>query len=231
MEPPTPPVAWTHCCCHPLLLRARPPPLPCCCRASWSRSSARRDHLPPLPRPRSDRRSWRRPWRFFVTPPARFRWSWSLTASPMTLSTRSVDWNGRGRPRGGRRGHDRRRPQSPPSQPWLIVMFSSPPCSISAVDWNKRGQPIGRRKSHSRWHTWYRPCSCDEFLFVVFLAEALKKNTVCPVMFFLPPKELGPVFNLYSLIFGVGLCIKGGKPEKGGKIWHFFVFYIKKNPE
>jgi hypothetical protein len=30
--------------------------------------------------------------------------------------------------------------------------------------------------------------------------------------------------RLYNII-GVGLCIKGGKPEKGGKIWHFFVFF------
>jgi hypothetical protein len=40
---------------------------------------------------------------------------------------------------------------------------------------------------------------CDEFLFFVFLAEALKKNTVCPVKFFLPPKELVSGFNLDSL--------------------------------
>jgi hypothetical protein len=29
-------------------------------------------------------------------------------------------------------------------------------------------------------------------------------------------------------IIGLGLCIKGGKPEKGGKIWHFFVNFIYK---
>ena len=33
------------------------------------------------------------------------------------------------------------------------------------------------------------------------------------------------------IIYGVGLCIKGGKAEKGDKIWHFFVFFIyKKKP-
>ena len=38
--------------------------------------------------------------------------------------------------------------------------------------------------------------------------------------------------KIHDYIFGFGLCIKGGKPEKGGKIWHFFVNFIyKKNPD
>ena len=37
---------------------------------------------------------------------------------------------------------------------------------------------------------------CDEFLFFVFLAEALKKNTVCPVVIKSPAKFC--TFGFYS---------------------------------
>jgi hypothetical protein len=49
----------------------------------------------------------------------------------MALSTRALERNGRGGPIGGGRGHDRQRPLSPPPLPWLIVMFSALPHSIS----------------------------------------------------------------------------------------------------
>ena len=49
----------------------------------------------------------------------------------MALSTRALEWNGREGPIGSGRGHDRRRPQSPPPLLWLIVIFSAPPRSIS----------------------------------------------------------------------------------------------------
>jgi hypothetical protein len=49
----------------------------------------------------------------------------------MALSTRALERNGRGGPIGCGRGHDRRRPQSPPPLLWLIVLFSAPPRSIS----------------------------------------------------------------------------------------------------
>ena len=54
--------------------------------------------------------------------------------------------------------------------------------STRALEQNGRRRPTGRRKSHSRWRPSYRPVPCDDFLFFVFLAEALKKNTVCPVV-------------------------------------------------
>jgi hypothetical protein len=49
----------------------------------------------------------------------------------MALSTCALERNGCGGPIGGSRGHDRRRPQSLPPLPWLIVMFSAPPRLIS----------------------------------------------------------------------------------------------------
>ena len=49
----------------------------------------------------------------------------------MALSKRALKRNGRGGPIGGGRGHDRRRPLSPPPLPWLIVMFSALPRLIS----------------------------------------------------------------------------------------------------
>ena len=116
----------------------------------------------------------------------------------MALSTRALERNGRRGPIGGGRGHDRRRPQSPPPLPWLIVMLSPPP----PLDFDG----AGRRRRHPR--PYQRAPSigtgvdgpqaeerakaddahrialvlCDKFLFFVFLAEALKKNTVCPVV-------------------------------------------------
>jgi hypothetical protein len=76
----------------------------------------------------------------------------------MTLSKRAVDWNGHGQPRGGGRGHDRRRPWFPCD---FLVSFSA--------------------------FAFYKECGWG------------KTHAVCPVKFFLPPKEVGPVFNLYSL--------------------------------
>ncbi len=37
--------------------------------------------------------------------------------------------------------------------------------------------------------------------------------------------------NSRLYIIGFGLCIKGGKPEKGVKIWHFFVNFIYKQAD
>jgi hypothetical protein len=115
----------------------------------------------------------------------------------MALSTRTLERNGRGGPIGGGRGRDRRRPQSPPPRPWLIVMFSAPPRSIlmEPVVGGDTHDPINTRHRLERARTAHRqkkePKSltpivsrvpCDEFLFFVFLAEALKKHTVCPVV-------------------------------------------------
>ena len=49
----------------------------------------------------------------------------------MALSTRTLERNGRGGPIGSGEGHDQRRPLLPPPLPWLIVMFSELPRSIS----------------------------------------------------------------------------------------------------
>ena len=44
---------------------------------------------------------------------------------------------------------------------------------------------------------------CDEFLFFVFLAEALKKNTVCPVVKKGPAKKQTVGFYLNSLMLSL----------------------------
>ena len=43
------------------------------------------------------------------------------------------------------------------------------------------------------------PVQCDEKEFFVFLAEALKKNTVCPVVRKRPAKFCTPTFDFYSI--------------------------------
>ena len=52
---------------------------------------------------------------------------------------------------------------------------------------------------------------CEFFFFLHFAKNVFWNNTVCPEKFFLPPNELGPVFNLYSLIcillLHVAICI------------------------
>ena len=115
----------------------------------------------------------------------------------MALSTRALERNGRGGPISCGRGHDRRRPQSPPPLLWLIVMFLAPPRSISMepVIGGVTHDPINARHRLERARTAHRQkkepkpltpivsrVPCDEFLFFVFLAEALKNNTVCPVV-------------------------------------------------
>ncbi len=103
-----------------------------------------------------------------------------------------AEQNGRGGPIGGGRGHDRRRPQLPPPLPWLIVMFLAPP----PLDFDGAGhrrchsQPYQRapsigtgadspqaeeRAKAADAHRIAR-VRCDEFLFFVFLPEALKKT-------------------------------------------------------
>ena len=99
---------------------------------------------------------------------------------------------------GGGRGHDRRRPQLPPPLPWLIVMFLATPRSISMEPFvgsvthdpiNVRHRLEWARMAHRQKKEpkplkpivlpWFR---VTNFCFFVFLAEALKKNTVCQVV-------------------------------------------------
>jgi hypothetical protein len=108
----------------------------------------------------------------------------------MALSTGALEWNGRGG--GPGRGHDRRHPHSPPPLPWLNVMFSALPRSISMepVIGGVTYDPINARHQLERAQMAHRQkkepklltpivsprVPCDGFLFFVFLAEALKKK-------------------------------------------------------
>jgi hypothetical protein len=110
----------------------------------------------------------------------------------MALSTRALERNGRGGPIGGGRGHDQRRPQSLPPLPWLIVMFSAPPRSISMEPFvgGVTHNPINAHHRLERAWTAYRqkkepkPLTpivspgfrVTNFCFFVFLPEALKKK-------------------------------------------------------
>ncbi len=116
----------------------------------------------------------------------------------MALSTRALERNGHRGPIGGGRGHDRRRPQSPPPLPWLIAMFSAPPpldfdgaglrwrhprpyqCALSIGTGADGAQAEERAKDADAHRIAQVPC--DKFLFFIFLAEALKKKKVCPVV-------------------------------------------------
>jgi hypothetical protein len=106
----------------------------------------------------------------------------------MALSMRALERNGHGGPIGGGRGHDRWRPQSPPPLPWLIVMFLAPPRSIlmEPVVGGVTHDTINARHRLERARTAHRqkkePKPLTPIVTLVFLAEALKKNTVCPVV-------------------------------------------------
>ena len=54
--------------------------------------------------------------------------------------------------------------------------------STRAIDWNGRGGPTVEERAKAADAHRIARVPCDEFLFFVFLAEALKKNTVCSVV-------------------------------------------------
>ncbi len=116
----------------------------------------------------------------------------------MALSMRALERNGRGGPIGGGRGHVRQRPLSPPPLPWLIVMFSALPRSISMEPFvgGITHDPINAR----HWLEWAwtahiqkkepRPLTpivlprfhVTNFCFLFFSPMLWKKNTVCLVV-------------------------------------------------
>jgi hypothetical protein len=99
---------------------------------------------------------------------------------------------------------------------WVYTNFMAPAVvdvtmalSTRAIDWNGRGGPtVDERAKAADAHRIAR-VPCDEFLFFVFLAEALKKNTVCPVV-----KKKSRQISKCTFLFEQSYFSKGPKSSR-----------------